>query len=130
MLTHPRTVCILFALALAGATTAQAETVRATAGRPALIDREASWDRNCTPTAYPQVAFVQPPMHGSISSGPTTYTIRHAAAGGAQCIGHVASGEATYYTAQPGFHGVENVRFTTTFPNGVVLSHEKTILVR
>ena len=113
-------------------TTAMAATFRVStaSGRPVVVSNEASWDRACSSTGDPVYSFTQPPAHGTISNQPKGKIIQTCDAGGCECKGHRITGLAVIYTPERGFHGVDQFSYSSTFPNGVVLSHQGIVNVR
>ena len=112
--------------------TAMAATFRVStsSGRPVMVSNEAAWDHSCASLGNPAYSFTQPPVHGTISTQPKGKIIQTCDAGNCQCKGKPIAGLAVIYTPERGFHGVEQFTYSSTFPNGVVLSHQGIVTVR
>ena len=121
---------VLNLLALEQAAEANALRAGGASGHPFRLLVEGSWDKNCSPKSFPQISAVQPPTHGSLSMQTDAFTIRHSVSGDSRCIGRPGSGQAVYYTSQPGFHGTDHATFTVAFPDGVTANKDVTISVR
>ena len=122
----------LVALAVLGVVPAWARDLHASgpSGRPIRVAVEGAWNKSCLPKAFPSFQTTQPPAHGSVSLQPETFTIRHSLSGDTTCIGRPGSGQALYYTSEPGFHGTDRLASIVTFPDGATLDLTATITVR
>ena len=127
-----RTTLVATFLLLAASTGVSARSFHVTtrAGAPVQVMHEASWDRSCQPTGGPDYQFSPPPQHGTLSEQPVSSVITTCGAGGCECKGRPITAKAVYYTPEPSFRGTDRFGIVSTFPNGVVLNHNASVMVR
>ena len=106
---------VIVVASLIGLASATAATVQATPGKRATIGQHVAFTRGCAQGPIPWITILEKPANGSLTTDTGPVTMGGISVGGTSCIGHTTKGLYVYYTANPGFHGVEHVQYRVDF---------------
>ncbi len=96
------------------------------AGQELHVFTYASWHRDCSPEAPPQVILHTQPAHGSILLRPGPSTVSVIREGAPDCMGRTYQGVGVWYVPAPGFRGADQFDYSVINPNSS--SHDTVVV--
>ena len=96
------------------------------AGQELHVFTYASWHRDCSPEASPQIALRTQPAHGSILLRPSPSTVSVIREGAPDCTGRTYPGIGIWYVPAPGFRGADQFDYSVISANSS--SHDTVVV--